>query len=113
LFRPLYFLPTFQKYAGSLCGGAQIHITDRERFRPFRTGVAVLKAAHDLYPAEFAWKEPPYEYEDILLPIDILSGSDLLRKDIESGAPVRDMELRWTGELRDFNRKTRKEYLLY
>ncbi len=113
LFRPLYFLPTFQKYAGRLCGGAQIHITDRERFRPFRTAVAVLKAAHDLYPAQFAWKEPPYEYEDTLLPIDILSGSDLLRNDIESGAAVRDMELRWTGELREFNRKTRKEYLLY
>ncbi len=113
LFRPLYFLPTFQKYAGRLCGGAQIHMTDRERFRPFRTAVAVLKAARDLYPAEFAWKEPPYEYEDTLLPIDILSGSDLLRKDIEKGAAVRDMELRWTGELREFNRKTRKEYLLY
>jgi uncharacterized protein YbbC (DUF1343 family) len=113
LFRPVYFLPTFQKYAGRLCGGAQIHITDRERFKPFRTAVAVLKAAHDLYPAEFAWKEPPYEYEDTLLPIDILSGSDLLRKDIERGIAIREMELNWTAELREFNRKTRKEYLLY
>jgi uncharacterized protein YbbC (DUF1343 family) len=113
LFRPLYFQPTFQKYAGSLCGGAQLHIMDREKFKPFRTAVAVLKAVYDLSPMEFAWKEPPYEYENTLLPIDILAGSDLLRKDIESGASLKDIERRWTGELREFNRKIRKNYLLY
>ena len=113
LFRPLYFLPTFQKYSGRLCGGAQIHITDRERFRPFRTAVALLKASHEMYNREFAWKEPPYEYEDVLLPIDILAGSDRLRKDIEGGVSLRDMESWWAEELREFNRKIRKEYLLY
>jgi uncharacterized protein YbbC (DUF1343 family) len=54
MFRPLYFQPTFQKHTGELCGGAQIHIIDRERFKPFKTGVAVLKAVHDLYPEHFA-----------------------------------------------------------
>ena len=29
VFRPLHFEPTFQKYAGELCGGVQIHVTDR------------------------------------------------------------------------------------
>lgn len=113
LFRPLYFLPTFQKHSGRLCGGAQLHITDREKFRPFRTAVAVLKSAHTLSPREFAWKEPPYEYENTLLPIDILAGSGRLREDIEQGVELRDMELGWAGELREFNRKIRKEYLLY
>jgi uncharacterized protein YbbC (DUF1343 family) len=112
-FRPLYFLPSFQKYSGRLCGGAQLHITERKRFKPFRTAVAILKTAYDLYPREFAWKEPPYEYEDTLLPIDILAGSDRLRKDIEKGAGLKDMELWWTEEMREFNRKIRKKYLLY
>ena len=43
IFRPMYFQPTFQKHVGTLCGGAQIHITDRKEFKPFKTGVAVLK----------------------------------------------------------------------
>jgi hypothetical protein len=32
-----------------------------------------------LWPEEFAWLSPPYEYEDTLIPIDILTGSDDLR----------------------------------
>ncbi|MEJ2697920.1 MAG: DUF1343 domain-containing protein [Candidatus Sulfobium sp.] len=112
-FRPLHFLPAFQKYSGRLCGGAQLHITDREKFRPFRTAVAVLKAVHGLYPEEFAWKEPPYEYEETLLPIDILAGTGRLRKEIEGGVGLKDMELWWKEELREFNREVRKAYLLY
>ncbi len=50
-FRPHSFQPTFQKHAGLLCGGAQIHVTDREKFKPFKTGVAILKAIHNTYPA--------------------------------------------------------------
>ena len=75
VFRPLSFLPTFQKHANVLCGGAQIHVTDREKFKPFKTGVAVIKAIHNTWPREFAWKQPPYEYEEVKLPIDILAGS--------------------------------------
>ncbi len=113
IFRPVYFQPTFQKHAGKLCGGAQIHITNRERFRPFKTGVAVLKAIHDLYPEQFAWKQPPYEYEYEKLPIDILAGSDRLRLDIESSVPLDHMEEWWHEECKAFDRKIRKKYLLY
>src|SRR5262245_34601539 len=28
VFRPLHFQPTFHKFAGELCGGVQIHVTD-------------------------------------------------------------------------------------
>jgi uncharacterized protein YbbC (DUF1343 family) len=112
VFRPLSFLPTFQKHAGVLCGGAQIHVTDRAKFRPFRTGVAILKAVHNTYPRDFAWKQPPYEYEEVKLPIDILAGSDRLRKGIESWNDVRDMESWWKEELKRFE-KIRKEHLLY
>jgi len=113
IFRPLHFLPTFQKHAGKLCGGAQIHITDRERFKPFKTAAAVLKTAHELYPGKFRWNKPPYEYEKNLLPIDVLAGTDRFRKDIEESAPLDSMEKWWKSELRDFDSKIRQKYLLY
>ncbi len=113
VFRPLHYQPTFQKYAGTLCGGAQIHVTDREKFKPFKTGVAVLKVVHDLYPVDFAWKQPPYEYETKKLPIDILAGTDRLRKDIESGEDLNRIEEWWEEESSHFDSKFRKRYLLY
>lgn len=113
LFRPTYFQPTFQKYAGSLCGGAQIHVTSREKFKPFKTGVAIIKAVHDLYPKLFKWKQPPYEYETEKMPIDILAGTDRLRTDIESGSSLNEMEIWWENECLEFNKKTRCNYLLY
>ncbi len=112
VFRPMSFRPTFQKHAGLLCGGAQIHVTDREKFKPFKTGVAILKAIHDTYPREFKWNQPPYEYEEVLLPIDILAGSSRLRKDIESGKDLDEMEKWWKEETKAFE-KIRKKYLLY
>jgi uncharacterized protein YbbC (DUF1343 family) len=112
-FRPLHFQPAFQKYAGSLCGGAQLHITNRNTFRPFRTGVAVIKAVHDLYPEYFQWKKPPYEYERKNLPIDILAGTDRLRSDIEKGTSLEHMEAWWKEQCREFGRKVRKRFLLY
>lgn len=112
-FRPLTFIPTFHKWAGETCGGAQIHITDREKFMPFLTGVAVLKKIHDLYPEKFEWKRPPYEYEHSRMPIDILCGNDLLRKQIEEAVPLKVMSSWWSSEAREFDRKIRKSLLIY
>jgi len=78
-FRACHFEPTFQKHAGQLCGGAQIHVTDRSTFRPVRTAVTILHAVRQLAPDAFAWRDPPYEYEEEKMPIDILWGSDALR----------------------------------
>jgi uncharacterized protein YbbC (DUF1343 family) len=111
-FRPLSYQPTFQKFSGILCNGAQIHVTDREKFRPFKTGVAILKAIHNTYPRDFRWKEPPYEYEDVNLPIDILAGTDRLRKEIEAWKELDEMESWWREEAKAFD-KIRKKYLIY
>ncbi|MCX5716795.1 MAG: DUF1343 domain-containing protein [Nitrospirae bacterium] len=112
IFRPVFFQPTFQKYAGSLCGGGQIHVIDRNKFKPFKTGVAILKAVHDIYPEQFSWKEPPYEYETQKMPIDILAGTDRLRIEIEKGESIKNMEEWWTRQSKAFQ-KIRKKYLLY
>ena len=73
-FRENYFQPTFHKFAGELCGGAQIHVTDRNAFHPFQTGLEIIRLMRNLYPDQFAWKQPPYEYETEKLPIEILLG---------------------------------------
>jgi uncharacterized protein YbbC (DUF1343 family) len=98
---------------GELCGGAQIHVIDRKKFSPFKTGVAVIKAIHDLYPNQFAWKQPPYEYEYKKMPIDILAGTDRLRRDIENGKSLDRMEAWWREECMEFEKKYRKKYLIY
>ena len=73
-FRENYFQPTFHKFAGELCGGAQIHVTDRDEFRPFLTGVEIIKRIRKIYGKQFQWRQPPYEYEWKRLPIEILIG---------------------------------------
>ena len=113
VFRPMFFQPTFQKHAGKLCGGAQLHVTNREKFRPFKTAVGILKAVYDLYPGHALWKQPPYEYETGKLPIDILAGTDRLRKGIESGESLLHMEAWWEGQSMGFRKNTRRRYLIY
>jgi uncharacterized protein YbbC (DUF1343 family) len=112
-FRPLHFLPTFQKHAGKPCGGAQIHLTDRKKFKAFKTAAAILKSVRELYPSDFSWNKPPYEYEERLFPIDILAGTDRFREDVDSGKNLNAMEAWWNKELSDFDGKIRKKYLIY
>jgi uncharacterized protein YbbC (DUF1343 family) len=73
-FRAASFEPGFQKYAGEVCRGAQFHVTDRRTFQPVATALTILKRLKEQYPARFAWKQSPYEYEFKKLPIEILCG---------------------------------------
>ena len=111
-FRPARFLPTFQKWAGRLCEGVQVHVTDRVRFKPFLTGLAEIAVARRLAAREFAWRRPPYEFEKRLLPIDILCGTDTVRKGIEGGKPLPAIERAWQRGLDRWKRR-RASYLLY
>jgi len=76
-FREAAFEPGFQKYAGQTCRGAQLHVSDRAAFRPLRTGLEILRLVREMYPRDFTWKQPPYEYEHDKLPIEILCGRPL------------------------------------
>jgi uncharacterized protein YbbC (DUF1343 family) len=73
-FREASFQPTFNKFAGKLCRGAQLYVTNRDVFQPFLTAVQVIKRIREAYSDEFQWKQPPYEYEWKRLPIEILIG---------------------------------------
>jgi uncharacterized protein YbbC (DUF1343 family) len=111
-FRPAVFVPTFQKHSGQTCGGCQIHVLDRQAFRPVLTGAALIHMFRRFDPAQFAWRPPPYEYEHDKLPIDILAGSDVFRRQVEVGAPLRAVVESWREDEQTFARQ-RQAYLLY
>lgn len=111
-FRPAWFQPTFQKWAGEMCGGVQIHVTDREAFEPYLAGIAVIFAAHDLYPESFAWRKPPYEYENEKMPIEMLCGGCGIPDMISSHTPVDQIRQSWEEDVASFLRR-RSPYLLY
>ncbi len=110
--RPLFFTPTFQKHVGQLCGGIQVHVTDRGRFPAFLYYLLLIHHARRQAPERFAWRQPPYEYERDKLPIDILCGTDHVRKAIESGRSPRELAPEWNRERQAFRRR-RARYLLY
>ncbi|MGE0545712.1 MAG: exo-beta-N-acetylmuramidase NamZ domain-containing protein [Kofleriaceae bacterium] len=110
--RPVVFTPMFQKHAGKPCGGVQLHVTDPETFRPYRTGVAFLKACYDQSPASFKWRAKAYEFVDTIPAIDLLAGSAALRDGIEAGASLDELTARWPRDEGEFA-EHRGEFLLY
>jgi uncharacterized protein YbbC (DUF1343 family) len=111
-FRPASFEPTFQKHKGAICGGAQMHLTDRGAFRSVITVVTVLQAFVKLHGGDFSWKEPPYEYEYEKLPFDILAGSGAMRRHIEAGTAQEEILEEWKADEDTFAER-REPYLLY
>jgi uncharacterized protein YbbC (DUF1343 family) len=111
-FRSCRFQPTFHKYRDEPCGGVQLHVRDRRIFKPFLTGLKVIARIYDLYPRLFAWRNPPYEFEQRKLPFDILCGTDRIRRTIKLGGRLGDLERGWQKGLAAFA-KERKQYLLY
>jgi uncharacterized protein YbbC (DUF1343 family) len=111
-FRPCSFQPTFQKHAGKLCGGLQVHVTDREAFPSVLVGVAVLRAIYGLDPERFEWKQPPYEYVHDRLPFDVIAGTARLREQIVAQTPLDEIAAGWRADEGAF-RRLREKYLLY
>jgi uncharacterized protein YbbC (DUF1343 family) len=111
-FRAAHFQPTFQKWAGAMCGGVQIHVLDRQVFEPYLTGIAVIWMARQLYPGAFVWRQPPYEYETEKRPIEILCGSAAIPRAIEAGTSLQEIRREWEDDQSRFLAQ-RKDYLLY
>ncbi len=82
-FRPTRFRPTFDKWRGASCRGVHIDVTDETAFDSYRSTLHILHLCRRLYPKSFEWLPPPYEYEQIKMPIDILTGSSLVREAID------------------------------
>jgi uncharacterized protein YbbC (DUF1343 family) len=117
LLRPCYFQPTFQKHAGKMCSGFQIHVDSaayqHDVFKPYRLIALWFKAIRTLHPDYVIWRDFHYEYEKDRLAIDLINGGPALREwvDDNSATPadfenylVPD-EKKWIAE--------REEFLIY
>ena len=111
-FRSCVFQPTFQKHARVSCGGVQIHVLDRELFEPWSVGIAMVKLIHDIYPNDFLWKEPPYEYVYDKNPFDVISGTAKIREAFEQRIELEVIIEDAKAAAADFM-NLRQPYLLY
>jgi len=88
--RPCWFEPTFHKHSGQLCAGLQLHVEDggydHESFKPWRVQALAFKALRKLSPDYDLWRNFPYEYERERLAIDLINGSELLRRWVDDPA---------------------------
>ena len=84
-FRPHVFRPTFHKFAGEDCGGVQLHVSDEEVFRPYETGLRLVKLLRDFDPMRFRWRTETYEYRSDVPAVDLLAGTPLYRELVDAG----------------------------
>ena len=86
-----------------MCGGVQLHVTDRDKFKPFFTSIALLYTVKKLYPDDFSWRTETYEFVSDRLAIDLLYGNPALREGVESSTlSLTDLEPVWKEETAEF-----------
>ena len=103
-FRAASFTPTFSKNAGKLSHGVEVYVTDPTKFEAVKTGIAMLKTAHDLYPDDFEFLANDF--------ITKLTGNAYVKDMILEGASLESIMKKIDTE-RDAFLPIRKEYLLY
>ncbi|WP_019855860.1 exo-beta-N-acetylmuramidase NamZ family protein [Actinopolyspora mortivallis] len=103
-FGETHFVPTFSKHEGETCGGVMLHRTGEKGFDAIRTAVAMIVRARASYPEVFGWRPDNW--------IDLLTGSDRLRRMVDRGADTSEIVGSWREPLARFLRR-RAPYLLY
>jgi len=108
-FRAVHFIPTASKYAGEACGGIQVHVIDRQAFRPFAAAITALDIIHQLWPEQFQFRAPGASGKHFF---DLLAGTDKVRLDILAGRPAPAIVSDWQHRLTDYL-AVRVGYLMY
>jgi len=103
MFREAWFKPVMSKYKGKVCGGSQIHVINRNSFRPFECTLYIIKTIRDEYPEHFRFHKDYF---------DKIMGTDQIRKALTKGKSVKDIMVSYQKDLSLFEKK-RKKYLLY
>ena len=113
-FVPTYFRPQFQKHAGEVCGGVEIVVTDPAALAPYALGAELLMALAEHGPERFAWRDAPYEFVADRPAVDLLAGTDRLRRAIDARdrAALAEWVASWEADERAFDEE-RREALLY
>jgi uncharacterized protein YbbC (DUF1343 family) len=111
-FIPVFFKPGFSKFSGEVCQGILVHPENRDKFKSFQVYYEIIRLIACLYPGEFKWKQPPYEFEYMRLPIDMICGSDFIRRSIEKDKKFGEIKPIIDREIRKY-REIAVDYLLY
>lgn len=106
-FRPQYYTPTFSKYAGELCGGVFVHITDRNIFNSVQCSFIILDYIRKHYSEYFKINKPYKEGSPSLFEFE--AGSDMF---IKQDAPIEEQLKVLDKDAKEFE-QIRKKYLLY
>jgi uncharacterized protein YbbC (DUF1343 family) len=91
MIRPVSFRPTFEKFAGQLCHGVMLHVTDEAAFRPVATYLTLIALARAQAPDHFGFRTTPYEFETDTLAFDLLTGGIEVREALVSGATPQEL----------------------
>ncbi|MGA1865215.1 MAG: exo-beta-N-acetylmuramidase NamZ domain-containing protein [bacterium] len=103
IFREAWFTPAFSKYKGELCGGAQIHVTDRGQYRPFETMLNIIGTIMNIYHQFFIFHTGYF---------DKIMGTSRVREALEKGVDIKEIVKGCQEELDNFS-DLRSPYLLY
>ena len=108
-FRIHNYIPTFHKFVNQTCGGIQIHVTDRKKYSPVATALEIFDAIMETSPeGSLQFKLPPYEYEEKLMPFDILSGDTGMRETLINRGSLKAEKERWAEEILVFEKEFKK-----
>jgi uncharacterized protein YbbC (DUF1343 family) len=103
VFREAWFAPTFSKFAGQRCGGCQLHVTDRETFRPILTTIALLGAVRARYGERLELHDDYF---------DKVMGTSTVREAFVRGEAAAAIAASWEPGVAEFAR-IRAPHLLY
>ncbi|MBN6206264.1 DUF1343 domain-containing protein [Ralstonia pickettii] len=109
LFRPTVFRPMYQKHAGKVCEGVQLHILDRSKMNAFEIGIHLLDAVYKLYPNKIEFIRNK-EFDNHYF-LDLLAGTNQLRESITKGNTAAFFK-QIPEDISKF-KQLRKSYLLY
>jgi uncharacterized protein YbbC (DUF1343 family) len=107
IFRPLYYKPYYATFKDEVCQGVQLHLTDKEKFNSYVTGLHMVQILMRLYP-----EHDLFANRDRIGAFRRVTGCDYIMNDLKAGLPVSEIQAKWLAELNDF-KKLRKQYLLY
>lgn len=106
-FRPMSFVPMFSKHEGETCHGVQLHVTDRDAFRPVATGVHLVHAMKHLPESGFTWRAG----SALGMSANLLYGTDDLHTMIDAGATPDEIIAKWGAGQDEFHRKAERARL--
>ena len=109
--RKVNFEPTSGKWQNNVCKGFQIHITDREKFKPFLFSLILMQLIIKYHKNEFEFKNPPYEYEYKKMPMDLILGSKSLRKKLMNLENLTLLSDQWEQGVKKFKSLSERYYL--